>query len=229
MNNKAPQRIVGLFAKEPREGQVKTRLAEATSNAIAARIATAFLSDSIERLAVIKAHLVLAYAPITSHEFFSKAVAGRFDLVPQAEGDLGTRMALFFGRQFAEGAGRVVLVGADSPTLPLDFVEKAFSVLEISDLVIGPATDGGYYLIGCTRFIPELFGDISWSSSTVLRDTLRKSRDLGLRFSLLPPWYDVDTLDDWRMLQGHVLAMRQAGFEPNIPATEMILEELTDL
>ena len=215
---------LGLFAKEPRPGLVKTRLASATSSAWAAKVAHAFLVDTIRRFGRIQARRALAFAPATAEKFFTELVDERFQLAPQSAGDLGLRMSYFFTNEFAGGAGRVVIIGTDSPTLPVEFINRAFVELDRSDLVLGPATDGGYYLIGCRTHFPELFRNISWSSSSVLLDTAGHARDLGLSLSLLPPWYDVDTLDDWRMLQGHVAAMRLAGIEPDIPATEELLK-----
>jgi hypothetical protein len=98
-------------------------------------------------------------------------------------------------------------------------------MLDSHDVVLGPATDGGYYLVGCAREAPAIFANIPWGSSQVLRDTVGAIAGAGCRLALLPPWYDVDTLDDWRMLQGHVAALRQAGLDPGIPHTERLLQE----
>src|SRR5262249_472880 len=147
-------------------------------------------------------------------------------LVEQSAGDLGQRISNFFAYAFLSGAYSVVLIGSDSPTLPLSFVEWAFAELEQADLVLGPATDGGYYLVGAGRPVPPVFANIPWGTRQVLHGTMALVQKAGLRLALLPPWYDVDTLDDWRMLQGHVLAQRHAGVEPGIPNTEKLLGEL---
>ena len=213
---------LGLFAKRPQPGRVKTRLAAATSPEWAAAVAEAFLRDTLDRLTAVAARRVLAFAPPDARAYFADLAGGRFDLTPQRDGDLGQRMAAFFQEQFAGGAGAVVLVGADSPTLPVAFVEQAFRELGWADIVLGPATDGGYYLVGCAQ-TPPVFDGIDWGSSTVLRDTATRLDDAAGRLAVLPPWYDVDTLDDWRALHGHVAALRRAGLEPGVPHTEALL------
>jgi uncharacterized protein len=223
-------RVLGLFAKQPLPGLVKTRLAEALSTDWAARIANAFLLDAVERLSQIDAGRVLAFSPSDAHDYFAGLTNGNFALRAQIEGDLGQRMAEFFEEFFRAGAHSVVIVGTDSPTLPLAFIEQAFEELARVNVVLGPATDGGYYLIGCARplrgFTPpaRLFDNIAWSTSGVLHDTVQRLTAARCRLALLPPWYDIDTLDDWRMLQGHVAAQRQAGQDPGVPHTERLLQ-----
>jgi rSAM/selenodomain-associated transferase 1 len=213
------RRVLGLFAKRPEPGRVKTRLAAATSAAWAAEVATAFLRDALEFLVQIDAKRVLAFAPAGERAYFVDLVDQRFELTPQADGDLGQRMAEFFAAQFNTGAEAVVLVGTDSPTLPRDFIEEAFDELQRADVVLGPATDGGYYLIGCTSRVPPIFEGVAWSGPQVLTQTVAKVSRAGLSLALLPPWYDVDTLEDWQMLRGHLAAMRLAGIDPGLRHT----------
>lgn len=217
------QRTLGLFAKQPRPGEVKTRLAEATSPEWAARVYEAFLLDLLDRLATLTVRRVLAYAPDDALGYFQQAAQGRFELVSQAEGDLGVRMAAFFQKELDAGTHAAVLIGADSPTLPLALIAQAFTELARADLVLGPATDGGYYLIGCARQAPAIFAGIHWGTSRVLEETVVRLQGMPWRLSLLPPWYDVDTLDDWYCLRGHVAALRRAGVDPQIPRTEALL------
>ena len=215
-----PLSVLGLFAKCPEPLQVKTRLARETTPAWAARVAECFLRDAVSRLAGVEARRVLAFAPPAAAGYFAEVVQGRFQLVPQGDGDLGRRMAAFFAAQFQAGAQRVVLVGTDSPTVPLAHIETAFQELKRVDLVLGPATDGGYYLIGCARLLGPLFEGIAWSSSRVLAQTVARLSDPACRLALLPPWYDVDTRDDWHVLQGHLRALRRAGLDPGVPLSE---------
>jgi glycosyltransferase A (GT-A) superfamily protein (DUF2064 family) len=118
----------------------------------------------------------------------------------------------------------VVVVGADSPTLPTAFIEQAFDQLADKDVALGPATDGGYYLIGCARRVPPIFSGMTWSGRTVLEETVARLGDPSIRLALLPPWYDVDTLDDWRALRGHLAALRRAGIDPGVPRTESLCQ-----
>jgi rSAM/selenodomain-associated transferase 1 len=215
--------ILGLFAKWPCPGQVKTRLAAETSPEFAARVAGAFLHDSLQRLTLINARRVLVFAPAIEEAPFARLASPHWELTPQADGNLGARMNAFLDQCLRAGAGRAVLVGTDSPTLPIEFVQQAFTLLHSHQVVLGPATDGGYYLIGCSTPAPQLFDGIDWGGSDVLARTVGR---LGtLTRALLPLWYDVDTLSDWRMLRGHVAALRCAGLDPRIPATEALLGE----
>lgn len=207
-------RVLGLFAKRPEPGQVKTRLASSTSPAWAAEVAAAFLHDTLGSLARVDSRRVLAFAPSTGRDFFAGIVGERFALTPQCEGDLGRRMRTFFTDQFEAGADAVVLLGTDSPTLPVAHVQQAFDALEKADVVLGPATDGGYYLVGAAKRVPPIFDGIAWSGPRVLAQTIDRLAAAGLTLALLPPWYDVDTLDDWQMLRGHLAAMKQAGIDP---------------
>ena len=218
-------RVLGLFAKWPSPGAVKTRLAAVGDAAWAARAARAFLLDTLERLAVVDARRVLVFAPPEREADFTGIVAGRFALAPQGDGDLGRRLAAFVGRELDAGARAVVLVGADSPTLPLEHVERAFAELEHADAVLGPAADGGYYLVGCGPSRPPLFEGVAWGGGRVLADTVAALADPRWRLAVLPPWYDVDTLADWAMLSGHLAALRRAGIDPETPHTEALARD----
>jgi rSAM/selenodomain-associated transferase 1 len=210
------RRVLGLFAKRPVPGEVKTRLAAETSPAWAAQVAEACLLDTLDQLAGINAHRVVGFAPLDAEAYFAEVVRGRFELVPQVQGDLGERMSAFFTQQLTAGAEKVVLTGADSPSLPADYIERAFADLEQVDVVLGPATDGGYYLLGCGRRLPPIFDRIPWSSERVLAETVARLVERSWGLALLPPWYDVDTLSDWQRLQGHLAALERAGIDPGL-------------
>jgi rSAM/selenodomain-associated transferase 1 len=218
------ERVLGLFAKQPVAGAVKTRLAAGSSPEWAAAVARAFLLDSLERLSASPARRVLAYTPADAAPYFAAAVDGRFTLTAQTAGDLGARMRAFFEEQIRQGADQVVLLGTDSPTVPVEFVARAFDALGRADVVLGPATDGGYYLVGCGRRMPPIFDGMTWGHGDVLAGTVARLADGGWRLELLPPWYDVDTMDDWRMLRGHLAAMRRAGVDAGVPHVENLLD-----
>lgn len=220
----SPARVLGLFAKQPLAGAVKTRLAAATSAEWAARVAAAFLYDTVERLAGIAARRVLAFSPDDGRAYFAEVVGDGFELMSQGAGDLGQRMTRFFSSQIAAGARATVLLGTDSPTLPLQLVEQAFAELAQADLVLGPATDGGYYLIGCGPRLPPIFDGVIWSSPSVLADTIARLADPSWRVGLLPPWYDVDTWEDWQMLCGHVAALERSGSATGLPRTLALIK-----
>jgi uncharacterized protein len=192
------QTALVVFAKAPIPGQVKTRLCPPLTPDEAATLHGSFVLDTLERTKAVVATLklpidrYLACAPSATHVFFK--------IMDQVGDDLGGRMSQAFGTLFARGYRQVVLIGTDVPTLPLDHVKQALIALENHDLVLGPALDGGYYLIGLKRMTPELFADIPWSTDQVLRLTQRKAATIGLKASLVQPWRDVDTLADLEAL-----------------------------
>lgn len=216
---------LGIFAKHPQIGQVKTRLGRKTSPEWAAAVARAFLHDTVERLAHVAGHRFLVFSPPSARESFARVAGDCFMLHPQAEGDLGRRLRHFIAEQQAAGAQRTVIVGTDSPTLPVEWVVQAFEMLHDADVVLGPATDGGYYLLGCGARLPPIFDDIAWGRPQVLTQTVERLSAPGWRLALLPPWYDVDTGADCTMLAGHIQAMRHAGQDPGVPHTERLLRE----
>lgn len=130
--------------------------------------------------------------------------------IPQSEGNLGRRMAHAFGRAFSENKRRVVLIGTDCPALSTAHLRKAFSLLRTTDAVIGPALDGGYYLLGLRRMDQEIFSGIPWGGDAVCRRTREKLRRAGFSVRELPPLGDVDTaadLDMWEKVWTQALSI----------------------
>ncbi|MCI0743318.1 MAG: TIGR04282 family arsenosugar biosynthesis glycosyltransferase [Gemmataceae bacterium] len=218
-----PDWELGIFAKHPEPGRVKTRLARQTSLQWAAQLADAMLRDTLQRMrgAPVRRR-VLAFAPENALPWFQELAEPAFHLTPQGTGDLGERMRHFFS-QFLTASNRLVLIGSDTPTLPMEYVQRAFELLEEVDVVLGPAGDGGYYLIGCQARVPPVFDGIVWGSGEVLEHTVRRLQESKLRYELLPQWYDIDTLDDLRRLRDYLQTMRASGVDPHIPLTERIL------
>jgi uncharacterized protein len=213
-----------VFVKRPRPGEVKTRLASEAGAEGAAALYEAMAE-----------HVLLATAPDGGDYdrvvHFAPADAGD-DIrrwlpsercAPQAAGDLGRRMAHAFASAFADGAARAVLIGTDAPALGRGHVTEAFEVLREADLVLGPACDGGYYLVGLAAPRPALFEGIAWSTPTVCAATLERALALGLRHRLLPELRDVDTLADvraeWKrlapLLSGREALARRLGGDPS--------------
>ncbi len=120
------------------------------------------------------------------------------DYHPQSTGDIGRRMAAAFRRAFAAGNRRIILVGSDCPALSAAILHTAFNKLKRLDLVLGPAMDGGYYLIGLNHPCPALFTDLNWSTGKVLAETLQKAGEQGLSVSQVDTLYDIDRPEDLR-------------------------------
>jgi hypothetical protein len=192
-------RTLVVFVKEPRPGAVKTRLAAAIGDADAAavyRVIVEALLQATTPEAGEYERLVFYAPPDAGERLRSWLPSGR--LRKQGEGDVGARMAEAFERCFARGASRVVVVGSDVPALGRADVVAAFEALAAHDVALGPAEDGGYYLVGLRSPQPALFDGVAWSSSSVLAETLARASAAGLSVARLPPLRDVDTIEDLR-------------------------------
>lgn len=200
-----------VFTKLPIRGRVKTRLTPLVSPRAAAELHRCFLLDTLATASRIKARTVVAYSPRGAADLLKEFFHGWS--IPQQGGSLGERMSSAFQEVFHRGFSPGVMIGSDIPTLPPGFLREAFKALREKDLVLGPAVDGGYYLIGMHRLHPGVFRDISWGTPGVLRQTLERIRELGLRFSCLPVWYDVDAPRDLVFLKAHVEALRACNQE----------------
>jgi rSAM/selenodomain-associated transferase 1 len=195
---------LAVMTKVPLPGEVKTRLCPPLTPAGAATLARCFLLDRLEQLReVADCETLVAFAPKERRAEMRDLVPAGMRLVPQEGADLGMRMHRLLSDLLAEGYAGVIAVGTDSPTLPTAYLRRACAAIrdEAVDLVVGPAEDGGYYLIGLRTPAPELFLDVRWSTETVMAETLVRARRLGLRHALLPTWFDVDQGEDLARLR----------------------------
>jgi hypothetical protein len=162
----------------------------------AANLYAAFLQDALEQYVPLDADIRLYLTPSAS-ELDQSIVPAGVSLHEQTGDDLGERMARAFVETFAMGYERILILGTDHPTLPTAFIEVALEALSNSrSIVIGPAEDGGYYLLGLNDFIPELFRGMEFSHGDVFKQTLDRIPEAGIDLTVLPGWYDVDTPDD---------------------------------
>ncbi|WP_455276660.1 TIGR04282 family arsenosugar biosynthesis glycosyltransferase [[Eubacterium] cellulosolvens] len=192
-----------VMVKKPEKGKVKTRLCPPLSQEQAMNLYRNFLLDKIEQVSRVKNVLpALAYMPERAEKFFREIVPENFELIPQNGSDLGERLANVFKEMFSDNFEQIVIIGSDSPTLPTSFIKKSFFLLNKRDvdIVLGPCDDGGYYLIGLKFFISSLFEEISWSTSKVFNETIKRIEISDLRLAPLPVWYDVDSMDDLKRL-----------------------------
>lgn len=202
-----------LFAKDPVEGRVKTRLGSLLDPKTTLNLYLHFLDDSIAKIhAVTDVERFIGVASEPQTGYFEKlSYHPPARLFVQEGEDLGQRMRRAFEDRFQEGYQRVVMIGADSPTLPTAYIEQALQ--SEKEVVIGPSTDGGYYLIGMRGKVTELFTDIDWGTGSVLADTLKILQKQGVPAELLPVWYDVDLPEDLRFLKTHLEWMAHAGLK----------------
>jgi rSAM/selenodomain-associated transferase 1 len=200
------------MAKDPRAGQVKTRLCPPLTPETAARLYQCFLSDVLDLVAGISGvDPVVAFAPPEAHQEFSRLTSGRFLLVPQQGADLGARLENTFRVLFQRGYERVAAVSTDSPDLPAEYLQEAFRRLEDTEVVLGPCPDGGYYLIALSKLVPAFFRDMPWSTDRVVPETERRARQMGLTPFHLPKWHDVDTAADLDRLVKDLTGSRRPG------------------
>ena len=188
-------RITLAFAKAPTPGKVKTRLAARIGPTAAADLYATMASETMQRLRSSAYDLYACYDPPSSAAEVQAWLGEGVTLTPQADGDLGHRMWCAL-RDGLEMASQVCVVGTDVPELDAAIVEEAFEGLSRADVVIGPADDGGYYLLALKRPVRELFEDIPWSTSKVLARTLDVAHELDLTVRTLKTLRDIDTIDD---------------------------------
>ncbi|MBN1421196.1 MAG: TIGR04282 family arsenosugar biosynthesis glycosyltransferase [Planctomycetes bacterium] len=193
--------VLGIVVKRPRPGGAKTRLAAAIGQDGAAALAEAFLIDLAGRFAGSpRWDLAVSFDPPGEESYFAR-IAPSALRIPQEPGDLGARLRGAFDALFAAGYRKAALLGADVPDLPARAVERAFAYLDASDIAIGPACDGGYYLIGLRAPAPpSLFEGIAWSTERVLDETLGRAAEAGRTVERLAPWPDIDRPEDLRAL-----------------------------
>lgn len=206
-----------VFAKAPIPGKVKTRLIPNITPNEAAYLYKAFILDIVCKIRELKcSKITIAYTPHSAEKEFLRLGGKSMTYLPQKGRNLGERMKNAFNQSFAEGAKEVIIIGTDSPTLPMAYIKEAFGALRKVPIVIGPTFDGGYYLIGLSRPNNYILSNIRWSTSSVFDQTLERVKSQKSKFHVLSPWYDVDTPNDLTFLRSHLLAMKMSG-ENEIP------------
>jgi rSAM/selenodomain-associated transferase 1 len=189
---------LAVMAKAPRTGDVKTRLVPPLEHEEAAALNVCFLCDVTAVIAELcvpgEADGFAAYMPAGAEAAFDNLLPPRFRLLVQRGANLGERLFHAAEDFFAAGYQAMCLINSDSPTLPPAVLRDAVEALRAPGdrMVLGPADDGGYYLIGLKQAHRRLFQEIAWSTPKVLASTLDRAREIGLESTLLPSWYDVD-------------------------------------
>jgi rSAM/selenodomain-associated transferase 1 len=222
---------IGIICKAPQPGRAKTRLAKAIGAVIASELSACFLRDVAAAIDAIPEALGRrgygVYAPAGTEHIMRELLPVTFGLQLQVGNDLGD---VLFGATcdfLREGHDCVLLVNGDSPTLPTHFLVQAIEALRAPGdrMVLGPASDGGYYLIGLKHPHGHLFTEIAWGTDTVGRATRERAAEIGLATTLLPEWYDIDDVETLGWLREE-LAGRSTRFRGGslAPAVRAFLE-----
>jgi rSAM/selenodomain-associated transferase 1 len=197
---------LAVMTKAPQAGQSKTRLVPPLTTAQAAMLSASFLRDTCENIVAScmngTAAGVAVYTPVGAESFFDGLLPPSFSLLKQRGNLFGDRLFHATEDIFAAGYDSVCLIDSDSPTLPSRFLRAAVSALAQprDQVVLGPAKDGGYYLIGLKKSHRHLFEDIDWSTSKVLTQTITRAKEIKLPVTLLASWFDVDDAATLRRL-----------------------------
>lgn len=220
---RGPRPVVAIFAKAPIPGQVKTRLTPALRAEEAADLYRALLLDTIEVVESTGARVTVAFTPSTARRPLERLLGRRRHLLAQPPGDLGARLEGVLGLLQEGGGKRVLLVGSDCPGLTAERIRQAWHALESVPVVLGPALDGGFYLLGVSRAAPGLLRDVPWSTGKVLETTRARLHELGLAVQELAEERDLDTPRD--LFEWFAVA-REAGLESAYPRTWKVLHSL---
>lgn len=188
-----------VFVKFPQKGKVKTRLAKDKGAYFATefyRICAEHILSEIKKLNKDNFTSYIYCYSNSEVEMVSGWIGKEFIVKPQIDGDLGQRMSKSFNELFNEGFSKVLIIGTDVPDINSNLINNAALKLDENDIVIGPSSDGGYYLLGMNSLNTEIFHDLNWSTSLVLKNTLDKINSLKLKADLLEELIDVDTNND---------------------------------
>ena len=214
-----------VVAKKPEPGFTKTRLCPPFTPEAAAEFYGCLMRDTLALAGKLQgADFTLAYTPASAADYFHNLAPDGFRLFLQSGADLGERLANALAHHLQQGYPKAVIMNRDGPTLPLAYLEEAFTGLDHVDVTLGMGHDGGYYLIGLKQFHPELFQNIAWSTEKVIPRTLEICRSLKLKVRPLPEWYDVDVEADLKRLR-HDLTENPAS----APHTHAFLQRIGEL
>ncbi|MDX9786888.1 MAG: TIGR04282 family arsenosugar biosynthesis glycosyltransferase [Desulfobacterales bacterium] len=194
----SPFEAVLVFLRAPTLGKVKTRLAKHLGDPLALRLYRRFVTDTLETVNTLKLPVRICFDPPGEESVLKAWLGETYEYWPQSNGHLGQKMAAAFERAFDAGMKRVLLIGTDIPDLPGRFLLEALNALSSRAAVIGPAEDGGYYLIGfcATGYLPAIFEALPWGSGEVLAKTLAIFQNHHRTVHMLPTWRDIDDDED---------------------------------
>jgi len=227
-----PVCALGVMAKAPIAGSVKTRLVPPLTEQEAAELNVCFLRDVAENIASVSeteaASGLIVYTPYGSESAFDAVLPNGFKLLAQRGASLGERLCNATDDLLKQGYGAVCLINSDSPTLPNSILIRAMELLanDGDRVVLGAAEDGGYYLIGLKHAHRNLFSEIAWSRSDVLARTRQRAEGIDLPVEMLPSWYDVDDADTLNQLCEELFLSKSLDGSYPAPHTRAFLDSI---
>jgi rSAM/selenodomain-associated transferase 1 len=214
---------IGIMCKAPKAGRTKSRLAASIGADAAAGLSACFLRDVAATIDAVPEKIgrrgYAVYSPAGTESALIRLFPSSFGLLLQADEDFGNVLFSAVCDLLAAKHDCVLLVNGDGPTLPTSFLIEAIDALRQTGdrLVLGPASDGGYYLVGLKHPHQKLFANIEWGTESVAESTLKRAAEIGLEVTLLPEWYDIDDLETLGWLRDE-LAGKSARFRNGSPA-----------
>jgi len=191
--------LLMVFIKNPVRGQVKTRLAKGLGEEFALQIYRNLLNLTLKVTSTLEVDRQVWYSKFIPDQD-PWATAGFVPKIQQGD-DLGERMYTAFQKNLNKSYSNIIIIGSDSPEITTSYIEKAFELLENCDAVIGPANDGGYFLLGLKQLDKRIFSNKKWSTSSVFSDTIKDFENLGWQWERPPQLMDLDTIKDWEKIK----------------------------
>jgi len=218
------------MTKAPRAGSVKTRLTPPLTQEEAAALNRCFLRDMTAAISRVGAGArgIACFTPAAAENDYQDIIPAEFKLIAQRGENLDERLTSAMQDLFSIGFSAVCLIGSDSPTVPTAVFAKAIEILSApaDRIVLGPSSDGGYYLIGLKQLHRRIFEGVNWSTDRVVEQTLQRANELHLDVCLLPTFYDVDDPATLRRLCDELLGSRDPERKVAAPATQGFLREI---
>jgi uncharacterized protein len=190
-----------VFLKYPKAGQVKTRLAKDIGAVEAMRVYENLVAHQLAQIPT-SWNVEIYYHGTEDEKEMLNWLGSGYNYFPQVDGDLGVKLESAFAESFSRGARVCIAIGGDCPYLGEEILIRAVQILEVGDMVIGPATDGGYYLIGMPRFLKGIFDNVEWSCDETLRMTIRNIENKSFKYQLINELEDVDDLESYQRAKG---------------------------
>lgn len=220
MNKMVVDKVIKIiiFTKAPITNLAKTRLATLFNYSKAAKLSEAFLKETIALINSMQVHIVkfIYFFPEDFFEYFKSIAGNSWNILVQKGSDLGEKLFNVFKEQSINNKNnndniggdvdsncnnKIILIGSDIPTLPANLIQRAISELDKCEIVIGPAYDGGFYLLGAKKISRKIFSNVRWSTIYTLSDLLANVNKLKINYTLLPEWYDIDDVKGLKMLK----------------------------